>query len=282
MEQQVPADKTALPEPLAGCIAQFKVATAIPMLQLTTQEKRTGPLDSKFGGVPYLPPGFDYPRVRTGDLAGRPLRLLAQLNFSQLPALPDFPRSGILQFFIADGSDGLHGADFNNPTDQNAFRVVYQADTTRPHQESALPGFDLENSCFPIKSPELSLDAALGSQAMPAEDLRFWMAFKPYYQAARGVGQVSDADDEPIYWALTSGGGHRLGGYPYFTIDDPRYSAPSLAAHTTLLLQIDSEFGEKRHRILWGDTAGITVFLIEPQRLRALDFSNVLYSWDCC
>ena len=35
--------------------------TALPCIRFTPVRKRTGILDSKLGGVPYLPPGFPYP-----------------------------------------------------------------------------------------------------------------------------------------------------------------------------------------------------------------------------
>ena len=55
---------------------------------------------SKFLGMPYLPVGTDYPKDKDGKL----LILWAQLNFSEIPHIPDYPEKGILQFFVsADG-----------------------------------------------------------------------------------------------------------------------------------------------------------------------------------
>ena len=70
--------------------------------------------------------------------------------------------------------------------------------------------------------------------------------------------------------------GHWLGGYPYFTQDDPRFSRPDYAACTRLLFQMDSS-----EDILWGDM-GVGNFFIAPEDLQQLDFSRVLYTWDCC
>ena len=47
-----------------------------------------------------------------------------------------------------------------------------------------------------------------------------------------------------------------------------------------LLLQIDSE-DNSEIEILWGDS-GIYNFFIKQSALKNLDFSNVLYRWDCC
>ena len=80
---------------------------------------------SKVGGEPYLPLTASYPV----DREGRPLKLLAQLNFSEMPAHPDFPSTGILQFFI--GTDDLYGADFDEPRLQQDFRVQYFEQVTQ-------------------------------------------------------------------------------------------------------------------------------------------------------
>ena len=81
---------------------------------------------SKLGGQPYWPKDMEYPR----NAKGRPLHLLAQINFAETPPLPDFPEKGILQFFISrnDGIEKMWGMNAENPADQQGFRVVYHAD----------------------------------------------------------------------------------------------------------------------------------------------------------
>jgi uncharacterized protein YwqG len=68
--------------------------------------------------------------------------------------------------------------------------------------------------------------------------------------------------------------GHKIGGYAYFTQDDPRHK--EAYRDFILLLQIDSQDND----ILWGDV-GVGNFFIHPDALRQKDFSNVLYNWDC-
>ena len=51
---------------------------------------------SKVGGDPYLPLGQQYPQ----SLEGENLQLLAQINFAELPENDQYPKSGILQFFL--------------------------------------------------------------------------------------------------------------------------------------------------------------------------------------
>ena len=49
---------------------------------------------------------------------------------------------------------------------------------------------------------------------------------------------------------------------------------------TFLLLQIDTDYGANEHMIMWGD-GGIGNFFIQEDKLKQLDFSSVLYNWDC-
>ena len=62
---------------------------------------------------------------------------------------------------------------------------------------------------------------------------------------------------------------HQIGGLPFFTQSDVRREGD------VLLFQMDSE-GE----IGWGDM-GIANFFISLSDLKAQDFTNVLYNWDC-
>ena len=76
-----------------------------------------------------------------------------------------------------------------------------------------------------------------------------------------------------------SGFGHKLGGYPAFTQEDPRDDANCYSDHQILLLQIDS-IGTKAHEIMWGDS-GICNFFITEKTFKERDFSKVIYNWDC-
>ena len=62
---------------------------------------------------------------------------------------------------------------------------------------------------------------------------------------------------------------HKIGGLPFFTQSDVRREGD------VLLFQMDSE-GE----IGWGDM-GIANFFISLSDLKAHDFTNVIYNWDC-
>lgn len=74
---------------------------------------------SKFLGKPYFPVSMEYPK----DEAGKPMVLLAQLNFSEIPKLEHYPESGILQFYVS--SDGWYDNEsivIYHKTKHNQFR----------------------------------------------------------------------------------------------------------------------------------------------------------------
>lgn len=79
-----------------------------------------------------------------------------------------------------------------------------------------------------------------------------------------------------IYMKHFLGQGHKMGGYPYFTKQDPRERYPFLRKYDVLLLQIESD---DENGIMWGD-CGVANFFINSTNLANADFSDILYHWD--
>lgn len=75
-------------------------------LPFILEERAAGLCDSKASGTPYLPHDTSWPL----DGANQPMELLARIDCSALESLPDFPHTGLLQFFI--GMDECYGAEF--------------------------------------------------------------------------------------------------------------------------------------------------------------------------
>ena len=87
-----------------------------------------------------------------------------------------------------------------------------------------------------------------------------------------------DELDETPDW-LPEEYGHKIGGYPAFTQEDPR-DIPKEDDHDILLLQIDTDnIGERE--IMWGDS-GVANFFISRENLKQRNFQDVIYTWDCC
>ncbi|MEG3928055.1 MULTISPECIES: DUF1963 domain-containing protein [unclassified Microcoleus] len=253
-------------------------ATIKPYIEIQTQNNdEVNWWQSKFGGLPYLPKGFEYPKTCDGKY----LFLLAQLNFDEIPPLDGFPDRGILQFYIAD--DDLYGlnldnsANADNHTIEDQFKIIYF-----PHPdfrvENIITNYDFlpEPEYFPVQG---------------CYGLQFTKKYAPIstndYQFTELLGSEieelfmnSEIEDE--YLEISQAVGHKIGGYPDFTQEDVRkYSSnpDHKQKLDILLLQMDTDCNE-RVDIMWGDT-GIGNFFIDESALRELDFTEVLYNWDC-
>ncbi|MER5174146.1 YwqG family protein, partial [Thioclava kandeliae] len=120
-----------------------------PYIKVSGTQAETTLFESKFGGYPYLPIDQEHPK----DSNGQPMMLLAQLNLEEIPNIEHMPQHGMLQFFISAEED-LFGADFDHPTSQKDFRIVYHstitADLTKVITDfSYLNTLDLENFIIP-------------------------------------------------------------------------------------------------------------------------------------
>ncbi|MEG4085090.1 YwqG family protein [Microcoleus sp. POL10_C6] len=252
-------------------------ATIKPYIEIQTNNDDVNWWQSKFGGLPYLPKGFEYPKTPDGKY----LFLLAQLNFSEVPSLDGFPERGILQFYIADddfyGLDLGNWADVDNPTAEDRFKIIYFPQ----------PDFQVENIITNYDFlPEPELFPVHGCCS-----LQFTKKYAPIstndYQFTELLGEeinelFMNHEIEDEYREISQSFGHKIGGYPDFTQEDVRkYSSKSDRQQKAdiLLLQMDTDCNETVD-IMWGDS-GVGNFFIDDSALRELDFSKVLYNWDC-
>ncbi len=259
---------------LPGALLPFRKkieATVQPFVEIKAQpEKDLSLWQSKFAGLPYLPQEVPYPR----DAQGQPMALLAQLNFAEAPKLEGFPEQGILQFYLSNGDD-LYGMCDEDLAKQSGFRILYFPTVVEDKSIlvtdfSFLPELDM----LPLQA-SCSLTFRLQQAPMPVYDYRF---------DSLVLGQSrSEMSDELLnacdqYEKRFSSAGHKLGGYPYFTQNDPRHRGKYKNKDYDLLFQMDTD-GEAG--IMWGD-CGVGNFFIRRQDLQKRDFSRVLYNWDCC
>lgn len=269
-----------------------KIADMIkPCVKLSFQAVDKLPVTaSRLGGYGYLPKSMPYPHTRDGR---KPLSLLAQINFAEMPAPEDFPKKGLLSFYISGGDDDfsdLWGLDHENPTYDNGFRVLYFPD----HQEEGYSEADQAAIFEKAGYGELFLPVHSNSkkpiqmtgrldQSHPltccreAADL-FGSDLYDYFVDLLGADSRAY---ESISEVIASSQSHLISGYPYFTQEDPRLYGDPRGEFDTLLLQLDTDGGNDNDwGLMWGD-AGVGNFFINRQRLKNLDFSRVLYNWDC-
>lgn len=223
--------------------------------------------DSKVGGQPYLPKGTAWPCTPEG----KELFFLAQINFAQTPALSPFPEKGMVQFYIND--DDLYGMDFDDGENPDTFRVLFHADVAQSKDalQTSFPKLRDYDDLLP-HHPEESypLTFELAEEVVGMTDYRFNQHFGGDFFQQFGEQEWRVMDD---FGKLIRPQGHKIGGYAYFTQDDPRRSEDPML----LLFQLDSDEGMD---LMWGDM-GVGHFFIREKDLAALDFSKVLYDWDC-
>lgn len=245
---------------------------------------------SKFGGLPYWPQGEEFPK----DENGKPLFLLAQINFADVPYMTDYPDNGLLQIFV-QGYD-TWGLDFKENNQKN-WRIVWR-DVISP--ELALGESELRALGVKTAADE---DEESGDEPLPFKK-EYALSFEKQVSFMQPIcddfsesvqivakelelpvfdGDALDWFDEDDYNAFDiddDDAKHQIGGYPFFTQSDVRRE------DDILLFQMDSELGHKKDgkgdgwEILWGD-CGIANFFLSLDDLKRRDFSNVLYNWDC-
>jgi uncharacterized protein YwqG len=220
---------------------------------------QSGPIKkSKLLGRPYLPITLDYPL----DKYGKPLVMLAQINFGEMPPLKNYPKKGILQVFTPP----MFWDEGNE-----YYLYLYHKITEQAYHKS-----------FPILSPEyyemlpidcehklaFSKEVEYGGPA----DFRFDFSFgaKSFYDFRDELSEKQQIEFDNLFQSS----GHKIGGYAYFTQSDPRAHQPA-KKDDVLLLQIDSD-----KEIMFGD-AGISNIFINIEDLKKRRFEKAYFNWDC-
>lgn len=255
-----------LPAALEPFRAQL-LATRKTFIRAKSQPSRSTELwESKVGGQPYLPKGMVWPTAPDGQ----ELFFLAQINFAEVPPLAPFPTQGIVQFFIGD--DDLYGMDFDDGETADTFRTLFHPEVVKNTAKlqtnfPPLRDYDLlphhPDECYP-------LTFSLEEEVMPMTDYQFAQRFGGDFFQQFGEDEWNITDQ---FGKAVRSDGHKIGGYAYFTQDDPRRADDPML----LLLQLDSD---EPMDLMWGDM-GVGHFFIREKDLAARDFSRVLYDWDC-
>ncbi|KAL7716854.1 YwqG family protein [Entamoeba marina] len=244
-------------------------ATTLPTIKFELTEDETNVFNSKIGGKPYLPKDFEYPTLRGGD--NHPLVMYAQINFEEFEHIPDFPTTGILQFYI-DACDDMYGMP-DDYLDQEGFRVIYHenitTDTNLLVDPPNVPIDDVPFECC-LKMKGKKIDTPMTSQ-----DFRMKTLIKKYsmkYNVNEAKLHSFLVNSEQLANTMTG-----IGGYCSSTQEDVRHQDSDSSNYTVTLFTSDSATHEK---VSWVD-AGIANFAIEREQLTKKDFRKVMYFWDC-
>lgn len=294
------ATRAVVPEPsvptvgygeLPQELAPFSAAIARSRLSYIDIKVRKphglAPWNSKLGGSAYLLKGQPYP---VGP-DGAPLVLLAQLNFSEMPALAGYPSRGILQFFIAGSESKAHiygmpnGDDapydpkifFSSLSQQRWFRVIYNPQVQSDREKlTDTPSVSTE-MMLPITG-SAALSFAIATEPVSIFDYRFeHFLGKPRdkFFAQFGTKQETVATNYIAFSEKRLAA--KMGGYSSPVQQDPRAIQPG--EDWLVLLELQSANLDGDFDMMWGD-GGMGVFYIRRDDLERLDFSNVIYYWD--
>jgi len=238
---------------------------AVDYIEMKAEEgKSLSLLNSKFGGLPYFPSDAEYPL----DEKGKPMRLLVQINFSEIPNLKPYPESGLLQIYLS-ADDEMFGLDFDNITLQKNWKILWFGNAEFEPRNDLGEFFTEEWEYSPLFKDEFQLEFSLKQDIPSYPSLEYYKFINPLFE-----GKFEDElGEKSINEGLSDG--HKIGGFPYFTQSEIRDWKLDFADYK-LLLQIDSD----DDKIMWGDV-GVANFFIKPEDLAKRDFSKVLYNWDC-
>lgn len=240
----------------------------LPSISLSLEKENLKIWESKFGGVPYLPKEYDYPI----DSYGTPMVLLAQINFSEMPILKDFPTKGILQFYISLNKNSLYGLNIRDKTCQSDFRVIY-------HKTVIKDEYLLQNNFDFLNEINLNDSPIKGEyKLIPKKCIQPINSTCYNFEEILQINESEEDYDNVCKKLFKYGGGNQIEGYPFFTQYDIRNREED---YDVLLLQIDSTYGENNEVLIEWVDSGIGNFFIKRSHLKNLDFSKVLYNWDC-
>lgn len=223
---------------------------------------------TRIGGPVWLRDGEAWPT----DADGAPMEFVAQVDFAELPPLPDFPAMGVLQFFV--GSLDRFDVDLQEPAGSGS-RLLWRPDALEggrlhPPPEDVDGASPFENRG--VRKAGLSLAGHAAEHMLPSSDWRIDERLKGQLRRP-GIDQIDDLL-YPEYDGAPAPRRHHVGGHPVFTQHDFR-ELGRFDDYDRTLLRLTSD-----RNLLWGD-CGEAVFLVRRRDLLARDFSSVIFYWDC-
>ncbi|KAL7718368.1 YwqG family protein [Entamoeba marina] len=256
-----------LSEVVNKIVGEITSTTTLPAIQFTLVKEETTIFNSKMGGKPYLPKGFEYPKTYDDEL--HPLALLAQINFEEFEELEDFPNKGILQFYISGNDD--FGMDYHDFLNSNGFRVIYHEHIVTDESLLVDPP-EISEAILPVDRCYKLIGKKV-NMTMTLNDFRMETLLKKY-------ASKYDIDKDELFDQLQMGdqlsfSDTAIGGYGDFSQDDPRSYEGKYKDYLVTLFTSSSD-----NDICWGD-CGIGNFFIKKEDLLKKNFNDVLYTWDC-
>lgn len=231
---------------------------------------KLGILESKIGGLPYIPSGCEYPLID-----GVKAKLFAQINLNNIKdfdclLLNDILKGknlGILQFWYQSGHDYC-GLEFEKGS-KNKIKVIYREDITGSNYKLNEEEISIAEADNFVVDCELLMNFSQGVDYLTiGDDYMISKLYKDFKFSEEALEYFYEMDEVVVH--------SKIGGYAYFTQEDPRSYMEDIPEDLVLLFQIDSD-----DNLMWGDS-GIGNWFISKKDLENLDFTNVIFNWDCC
>ncbi len=254
---------------------ESRVRPAVRVESHRAESEAIGIGQSRIGGLPDLPRGFEWPQYR-----GRSLRFLAQFDLAEVhKVLPEetLPAQGWLWFFYEPGGT-MDGSD---PADAGSARTYYAAQA--PLERRALPDDLVSGDAYQFCSvsfaqyddpPDIDFDTAL-TESLTDEQYDVYCDIRNYLSGeSRGAEHKLFGNPQPVQGPMESeceqvANGMSCAASP--GSEEPGSLEPaSGATQWRLLLQLecDDEAG-----MFWGDL-GRVYFWIRESDLRARRFER--------
>ncbi len=214
---------------------------------------------SKFLGLPFFPLEKEYPK----DKKGKPMIMVAQLNFGEIPPIRNFPHDGILQLFLSP-------TEWYDEDSEILYHSREELEKPMLNDFSFLSNDDFEE--IPIgRVHKLTFHRGMDKGGM--EDCQFDYDFgqDDHWEFIDRLTEQQSEEFDKYFDAS----GHKIGGYAEFTQSDPR-DYDSKKKDDVQLLQIDVD-----DFIMFGDN-GLGHVFIDAESLLLKDFSKAYFYWDCC
>lgn len=255
--------------------------TLLPSVHIDVVQEDTSCLESKFGGIFYLPQGEQIPVCPEGEQ----MQFLAQINFAELPPLSGFPHQGIVQFFLDTNEDRFYEKIDGEESKRELYTIRYYPNPNVVYQQNPT----LENADI---DEHLSIDWKNGKMQFEAvsevatfyvgQDLvadmgyqHVWEKLTPALVKKAGYDIENWEDDTDDFCWDFGNWGCKIGGHPAFKSFDERIDNETDQPYETLLFQYDFATREEFEE----DTFS---FFIRPEDLANCRFDDVLLIWQNC
>ncbi len=259
-------------EDIDKVIAKMRELHGILYNAVTLTSAKHTVYDSKVGGVPYNPEGFNYPTTKEG----KPMRLLAQINLDEMPALPHFPTTGMLQFYLQSDNGGIYNAE-------QEYSVIYhevidKSVTQQPLAKDVYSDFTdfpfHDDFCRKIEFEQKAEILIYGDDEF--NDV-FEKAFKEVLNENITYDELYEKDQQSFERIMNANCTYdcRIAGSADFAQEHL-----DTAEKNIQLFQLNSPFFNDDEYINWGDD-GLCHFFIKQDDLVNKKFDDILFCWDC-